>query len=255
MSLLRFLAPLVVFCLTCGSSLAQPQSSTKISPEQITYLTEDYPPSNYVEDGVVKGYAVEVLQAMWKHMGVAEQPIEVTNWARAYNQTQSTPNTMLFATTRNAEREDKFQWVGPIYMNRYVLIGRSGKKFPITRVADAAQFRIGVIREDIGHKLMLENGFSDAKLDRVADFRQLVKMLANDRVDLICVSATLIPGFAKYGGLDVAQLQTVLTVKETSLYYAYNKATDAQLVARFQSALKAVEPTRKKRLIAAGLTP
>jgi len=50
-------------------------------PENLTYLTEDYPPSNYLENGVLKGVAVDVLKALWMKMGVKEQPIEVSNWA------------------------------------------------------------------------------------------------------------------------------------------------------------------------------
>lgn len=241
--------------LCLGLLLGVCAQAQAIGPEQLTYLTEDYPPSNYLEDGKLKGYATDLLRALWKRMGVPEQPIEVTNWARAFNRTETTPDTVLFATTRNAEREARFQWVGPIYQNKYVLVGRSGRVFDVTTTADAGKYRVGVIREDVGHKLMLEAGLADGKLEKVADFRQLVKMLAADRVDLLCVSATLIPEFTHWGNFKPGDLQRVQLVKEVALYYAVNKDTDPALVKRMQAALSALEPERRRVLKAYGLEP
>ena len=230
---------------------AQPAQS---GPEQIKYFTEDYPPSNFVEKGEIKGYAVDLLKAMWRQMKVAEQPIEVTNWA-AFNHVESTPNTMLFAMTRNAERENKFLWIGPIYNNRYVLIGRADRKYAVSTPADAVRYRVGVIRDDIGQKLMLEAGVPENKLEKVADFRQLVKMLKADRIDMIAATITVLPSFAGYGDFKASELKPLATVKDAPLYFAFNKDTDARLVARFQNALRAVEPERRRTLKKYGLTP
>ena len=236
------------------SALAD-QSSIATRPEHITYLTEDYPPSNFVENGELKGYATDLLKAMWRQMKVPPQPIEVTNWARAYNQLENTQNTMLFATSRTAERENKFLWVGPIVKNRYVLIGRTDRKIELATPADAAKYRVGVIRDDIGQKLLVEAGLSEAKLEKVADFRQLVKMLKADRIDLICASNTVLPTFVSYGDFKVKELHAVSTIKNIELYYAFNKDTNPHLIERFQEALKAVEPDRKRFLSQFGLTP
>lgn len=235
-----------------GSASAATAASVA-GPESITYLTEDYPPSNYVEDGKLKGYAVDLLRALWKQMGVAEQPIEVTNWARAFNRLETTPNTMLFAMSRNAERVAKFQWVGPIYQNRYVLVGLARRDFAIQSTADAARYRVGVIREDVGHKLLLEAGLADARLEKVSDFRQLVKMLAADRIDLLCVSNTLIPQFAQQSSLKPADVKPVHVVRESEIYYALHKDSDPALVKRFQTTLKALEPERRRILKNYGL--
>jgi polar amino acid transport system substrate-binding protein len=231
------------------------QASIATRPEHITYLTEDYPPSNFVENGELKGYATDLLKAMWRQMKVPAQPIEVTNWARAYNQLETVPNTMLFATSRTSERENKFLWVGPIVKNRYVLIGRTDRKYDVATPTDAAKYRVGVIRDDIGQKLLAEAGLSEAKLDKVADFRQLVKMLKADRIDLICASSTVLPTFVNYGDFKANDLQQVITVKNIELYYAFNKDTNSHLIERFQAALKAVEPERKRVLTQFGLTP
>ena len=234
--------------LAAGALHAAPSGA-----ESISYLTEDYPPSNYVENGELKGYAVELLKLVWRTMGVVEQKIEVTNWARAFNQLETTPNSMLFAMTRNAEREQKFQWVGPIFENRYVLIGRTERKLSLAGPADAANYRVGVIRQDVGHKLMLEFGAKDEALEKVADLRQLVKMLKANRIDLICASATILPAFASYGDFKAADLAVVATVKSAPLYYAFSKEVDSALVAAFQRALKGLNKERLQLLKTAGV--
>lgn len=217
-------------------------------PEQLTYLTEEYPPANYMENGTLKGYAVDVLKAMWKKMGVPEQPIEVINWARAYRRAETTPNTMVFTMTRNAERENLFQWVGPIYKSRYVLVGRAGRTFQLGSPSDAGRYRVGVIRDDVGHKLIREAGIPDDKLEKVGDFRQLLKMLDADRVDLLCVSDTLIPTVSQWSKLKSGDLTETLVISEVSIHYAISKGTDPTLVKRFQSALDAIEPERRRIL-------
>ncbi|MBK6907651.1 MAG: ABC transporter substrate-binding protein [Rhodocyclaceae bacterium] len=219
---------------------------------QLTYLTEDYPPINYIEFGQVKGLAVDLLKLMWKQMGVPEQPIEITNWSRAYRIASQTPYTVLFSTTRTPEREALFQWVGPIVFDRNVLVAGKKSAISLASVRDAATHRVGVIRDDVCHRELIESGLEDARIEKVSNFRQLFKMLEADRIDLICVSESLL---ATGHELDepLPEVKTVLIASETPLYYAFNKATSPLLVARFQAALKAVEKERRSLLKKAGL--
>jgi polar amino acid transport system substrate-binding protein len=106
----------VIFFLT-----SFPLFISATNPEDITYMTEDYPPSNYIENGVLKGVAVDVLKAVWKKINSKEMHIQLYHWARGYQLALTKPNTMLFAMTRSPEREKLFKWVGPIYRGRYSL--------------------------------------------------------------------------------------------------------------------------------------
>lgn len=236
----------LVHAIWVGLALCMNGMALAAGPEDVTYLTEEYPPANYTEKGVLKGYAVDVLRAMWRKMGVPEQPVEVSNWARAYNRADTTANTMLFVMTRTPEREGRFHWVGPIHQSRYVLVGRSARHFQVTAPADLARYRVGVIRADIGHKLLLEGGIPDGKLEKVADYRQLLKMLEAERVDMLCVAESMLMAFPRWSNLKPGDIKEVMTVKDVAVYYALSKDTDAALVKRFQNALLAVEPESKK---------
>lgn len=57
----------------------------EIGPEDLTYMTENYPPQNYINEfGLVQGISVTLLKEMWKEMDCPEQEIHVYPWARAY---------------------------------------------------------------------------------------------------------------------------------------------------------------------------
>ena len=50
-------------------------------------MTEEYPPYNFTENGVVKGICVDVLAEVLKDMGSSKtaKDIEVLPWARGYS--------------------------------------------------------------------------------------------------------------------------------------------------------------------------
>ena len=79
--------------------------------------TEEYPPVSFSREGRAVGMATEVVEEILRRQGQVAS-IQVVPWARGYQTVQRTPDTALFATIRNAEREASFQWVGPILLAR-----------------------------------------------------------------------------------------------------------------------------------------
>jgi polar amino acid transport system substrate-binding protein len=64
--------------LILGISTPQPALAGNL-----TVLTEDLPPLNYVKGGVLVGPSIEIVREIQKRVGSHEQ-IEVYPWARAY---------------------------------------------------------------------------------------------------------------------------------------------------------------------------
>lgn len=76
-------------------------------------LTEDgNPPFSFTKDGKVEGLGIEIVDEIQRRLG-SNVPTEVYPWPRAYKMLQETPNTAHYFTTRTAEREALFKWVGP----------------------------------------------------------------------------------------------------------------------------------------------
>ena len=76
-------------------------------------MSEELSPFNHTEDGKVTGFSSEIVLEICERVGHAKT-IQVMPWARAYKSILNEDNKVLFSTTRTANREDLFKWVGPI---------------------------------------------------------------------------------------------------------------------------------------------
>ncbi|MBN2658071.1 MAG: transporter substrate-binding domain-containing protein [Spirochaetales bacterium] len=213
-------------------------------PEDLIYITEDYAPSNYMEDGELKGVAVELLKAIWARMGVEEQPIEVYPWARGYQIIQNRSDAVLFAMTRSPERENLFKWVGPIYRGRYSLMELSGQSPGFEDDSTLQNRRYGAIRNDLGYHLLLKEGISADLIWEASNFDQLVKMLEAGRIDFISIYEDSVNQYASESRDTTVRFQTVKILSENVMYYAFNREADDKLVGRFQNALNEIEEQR-----------
>ena len=81
--------------------------------DNMTILTENLPPLNYVEDGLLVGPSVEIVREIQRRVG-SNEPIEVYPWARAYKMALEEENVVLFSMTHTKDRLDKFKWIGPL---------------------------------------------------------------------------------------------------------------------------------------------
>jgi polar amino acid transport system substrate-binding protein len=58
-------------------------ASQSVFCEELTILTENLPPLNYVDDGILVGPSVETVKEIQRRIGSNKQ-IQVYPWARAY---------------------------------------------------------------------------------------------------------------------------------------------------------------------------
>ena len=94
-----------------------PDANETMLPDVLQLFTEVAPPFNYYSGSIVdpdiQGSSVEIVDAIQSRNDYASS-VKITGWIDAYSTVQYLPNSALFTTARTAEREDLFQWVGPI---------------------------------------------------------------------------------------------------------------------------------------------
>lgn len=240
-----FLSALAV-CLmwTCTLFSAHAQSF-----EELTYLTEEYYPFNYTEQGTVKGISADLLRMIWDELGVAHQTIEAMPWARAYDSIQHDASTVLFTMARTEERENLFKWVGPIFVARFVLIAKKKKEIILTSLDDLAGYSVGTLREDVSDAL-LESYKDIATIAAVADMEQNIKKLVDDRLDMVAYEERSWQKIAVKLNLSPDDFETVYILHETPVYYAFHRETPAELTRMFQQALDSIRsgPTYQQLL-------
>ncbi len=214
---------------------------------ELTFITENYAPFNYEKDGEVRGTSVDLLLKMFKQAGTDRglNDIEVMNWARGYKLAQSTPNTVLFSTTRTEIREDLFKWVGPISPTRIAIIGRKDRDFEITSDQDLNKYRIGAVRDDIGELLLLDQGVPRESIYRTNSSKTTAKMLMAGRIDLWAYEDRVAFHNLREQGDDPDDYEVLAVLEESYLYFAVQKETSDELVDRLQSALDKVRASEK----------
>lgn len=205
-----------------------------------TWLTEEYYPFNYSENGVMKGVSVDLLRMVWAELGTPEQPVESMPWARAYERLQHESATVLFCMARTAEREHAFLWAGPIASVRFVLIARKKRHIRLDTLDDLKGLAVGTLREDVSDTLLA--GYQRvASIQPVARMRQNISKLMTDRLDLVAYEEGCWRKITAREGLDPDDFETVYVLRETPVYFAFHPDTPPGLVAAFQGALDRVK--------------
>jgi polar amino acid transport system substrate-binding protein len=197
-------------------------------------LTENLPPLNYVEDGVLVGPSVEIVREIQKRVGSNEQ-IEVYPWARAYKMALEEENIVLFSTTYTKDRHDKFKWIGPLAKKRDILIAKKSSGIEINSLEDAKKVkRIGTLRDDTRELLLKSLGFSN--LESVSDEQQNAKKLILGRIDLWAYKIPGLRTICDLSGVNYDEFKEVYHLREIEVMIAFSKNSPDQIVQKWREA-------------------
>ncbi len=245
----------IVVIWLCCITQAFAQDIDTITPTLFNYYTEDYPPSNYLEDDKPVGAAVETLKLMWQDMGVPEQSITVASWARGYRATLHKPLTMLFSMSKTVDREKLFKWVGPIFTDTHVLIALNDFPHDIQSIDDSYQYTVAAVREDISDLKLRETGFPVENIFKVTKLDQAIQMVKSKRSDLMIMTRESLKQLTEQNGMHSRDFKIVWTVSVNQNYYAFNKATPDKIIQQFQQAFDNVKVEHLKILKKYRLNP
>jgi polar amino acid transport system substrate-binding protein len=205
---------------------------------ELRLLTEDAPPTSFSRDGELQGLAVDVVRALLERTGDSGK-IELLPWTRAYHLVQQAPNTAIFATVRTAEREAKFQWVGPLLIGTtsfYSLKSRNLRFDNLQQAADSGP--LAVPKQWYTFETLSARGFKN--LYGVTSQKAMVTLLKHGRVQLIATEDLTLKDELAGGGLRPDQVQAHLPFMRSAYYIAFSPQTDAALVERWRSTLDAM---------------
>lgn len=97
----------IFFCLLwyCQCAFAQ----------TLNLVTEHYPPYNFVDAQTTKisGMSTDKIVELMRRTKTSYQ-LATFPWARALQMAREDQHTCIFSTTRTADREARFKWVGPL---------------------------------------------------------------------------------------------------------------------------------------------
>ncbi|MFZ6754809.1 substrate-binding periplasmic protein [Undibacterium sp. Dicai25W] len=225
--------------IVCAFALA---ASSAFATE-LTVVTEELPPLDYADHGVATGYSTELIEAVLREAKI-KSTVNILPWARAYQMATTQPNTLIFSTTRNADREELFEWIGPISSRQiYLYKLKSRTDIEVKTVADSFHYKIGLVREMASGKTFLKNNnVPDTAIDYAPTAESNLKKLLVGRIDLIISLDWSAAYQMKKEKRNPNELEPVLVLDDKSSYYfALNKQSDPVLVRKIRKAFEKVK--------------
>lgn len=231
-----------VFLFIAFASVATAQTLN-----DLTWVTEEYPPYNFTEKGIHKGIAVDVLLEVWKRVGIqkTERDITVYPWARAVNTMEKTKGCCLFSTTITPKRKNSlgYKFISPIPgkdESGNHIIALKTAHIKIASQDDLKKFRIGVVLDDVGEDLVTDAKVPKDHIVTCNNGGQLVNMMDKKRFDVMSYEFLTAKDLMKDNKIDSDQYEIVFTFLPLKMGYAFNKDTDPALIKELQKALDSI---------------
>lgn len=225
-------------CAVAGALAVLPVGAGWGADQKLNVVTEEWPPYNYVEGGVVKGLSVEVVQALARALEV-QIDIRLLPSMRTTVALDNQPRTLMITMLRTPEREARYKWIGPLGESSIYFYKRKGSPLAIDSLEDAKKVPL-ICARHAGLTVSRLKAAGFANLDASAlDGKAAYRMLLFGRCDLAVSDSPLGVAHAlkQLGVPPDAVVQTPVKLLSLPLFIACSKDIPDAEVARWQAAL------------------
>lgn len=188
----------------------------------------------------VAGSSIDIVDEI-QSRNTFTNPINMTSWVDAFSVLQYLPNSALFTTTRTTEREELFQWVGPISSVKACFYTLSNSGIEITTLDQAKALKsIATPQGWFTHEFLLSNNFKNIEATSTtpqAAFQQLI----DGDVDALLMFDLGLKWLSDNYGLNNADITEQLKVIEEKAYIAFSLNTPSDIVEQWQTNLDAMK--------------
>lgn len=221
-----------------------PNASQHRLPGQLQIFTEQAPPFNFYTGSIfnyeLKGSSIDIVEEIQSRNGFVND-VSLTSWAASYDLVQYLPNSALFTTARTPEREDLFQWVGPISTLKACFYTMTESGIQINSLEDAKT--LASIATPSGwymHDYLIANDFQNivaTSFSPIEAFNQLISgevealFIFNEGIDWLCETTET---------SDVT-IQQQFEVSNRKGYIAFSLSTSAEIVKQWQHNLNGMK--------------
>ena len=233
---------LIIMCISLFSGLCL---ATEL-PEDIVFVTEEYPPFSYLENGVPAGLSVELLETALKRANIefSSDQIRLMAWPDAYRTALTTNGTGLFSTARTPERENLFRWAGPLMQCPVVLFSEN-PNLKTDRPANQ-DLKVVAIRDDIGEQVALDAGISKENIFLVTTPSEAVQRVIDGTSDAWAYGhypgESLIQTIAE----DPDSFYILDELTRSTYYIAFNQNTEPGFIEIIQNELDAMKQDQEQ---------
>jgi polar amino acid transport system substrate-binding protein len=233
----------IILLLAAGEALAMDKTN---SAKDLTYITEQYPPFNFVENGRLQGISIDLLEEVWETMEIDlnRSSIQLLPWTECYIRILNETDTVLFAMARSPQREKSFKWAGPIGPFRTVIFTKRDRNIEIASPEDLNSYKIGAIRDDNAIQMLLDKGVKRENLHLENTSGPIIEMLENGSLDAWAHGEIAGIWLIQQAGRNASDYVASYVLGETDAYYAFSKDTPDYLVQSFQQAIDYIKTNK-----------
>jgi len=221
-----------------------PNATTTLMPDVLQLLTEVAPPFNFysgsIIDPVLEGSSIDIVAEIQKRNGYAAN-VNITGWLDGYNTVQYLPNSALFTTARTAEREDLFQWVGPISTLRACFYTLADSGITISNLEQAKTLQsIATPSDWYTEAYLQDNDFTNIVATSFSPIQAFNQLLSGE-VEAIFLYDVGIDWLCDTTGTPRADIVEQFEASYDEGYIAFSLNTPSETVQQWQSNLDAMK--------------
>ncbi|MFJ4195393.1 substrate-binding periplasmic protein [Pseudomonas sp. NPDC089534] len=205
---------------------------------ELRLLTDNHPPLHFQQGDRLVGFGVDVVQALAEqtgdHIHLQQVPL-----LRALRMASDSPDTGVFTVLRTDERDDRYQWVGPLVEVETALYAHENLQTPIRSLREADHLgRITVPRKWLAYSYLQKQDLNN--LYGVETPEQMMRLFSLGRTDFVVSDTLSSASLAREQGMEPGRLQYQMPLMKQDTYIAFSRQTDPRRVARWQQALDAL---------------
>lgn len=217
---------------------------TDYIPGTIQLYTEVSPPFNYgtgmAASRKVEGSSVDIVNEIQARTGYVNK-INLSTWVDAYALLQYLPNSAVFTTARTPERENLFQWVGPISTDKTYFYTLSSSGITIQTLEQAKALRsIATPQNWYTHDYLVNNHFENIVATALTS-EDAFDQLMSGEVEALLMPSLDLKWLAGNRGVAMDHLMQHMETQEYDGYIAFSLNTPARTVRQWQENLDAMK--------------
>jgi polar amino acid transport system substrate-binding protein len=218
----------------------------QLSPGLLQLFMEDLPPFNYRIGTLLQyqpaGSSVDIVNMIQVRLGGYVSSIAKMQWFDAYANVLELPNSALITTARTAERENLFQWVGPIATLTAHFYKRTDSSITAATLNDAKALKVITPNQWFTMDYLVTNGFGNIvgnSYTALDSFKQLLNgtadalLMTDESIDWLC-NETGTPR-------DTLSQLPITGPPQLNGYIAFSLNTPQKTVAQWQAALDVIK--------------
>lgn len=221
-----------------------PTAPRFMSPDILQIFSEYAPPLNYYTGFIgnyqVAGPTVEIVKEIQKRIGGYASNIYMTSWFDGYATVQELPNSALFTTARTPERENLFQWVGPIASMSPAFYTLKSASITVNTLEQARALTVTTPTQWYTHDYLIANDFGNI-LTSYYPADSFAQLLSGD-ADAIYIDSEAVDWLCRESSTSCDDLDRLpIETPASQGYIAFNLNTPQSTVDQWQDALDAMK--------------